>query len=236
MNPAPEAAMGQCIALLGAECTGKSTLAQALCAHLQAHTDLRCTVVDEHLRSWCQAQGRTPQPQEQVQIARMQAQRIEAACQNHDVVLADTTAYMTALYSELIFDDSTLWPWALTQERQYPQRLLLTPDLPWQADGIQRDGPEARRAADRLLCQRLRQHGLSYARIGGSQQQRLDQALRALRPWLNSLGAATSPDKPQASGLFSRLLSQDALAQRPWRCELCDDPSCEQASWQQRHR
>ena len=58
------------VAIVGAESTGKTTLAHALAQRLAADTGLRTTWVPEHLRAWCSERGRTPRPGEQPAIAR----------------------------------------------------------------------------------------------------------------------------------------------------------------------
>jgi nicotinamide riboside kinase len=60
---------GRVIAIVGAASTGKSTLAAALAARAAAQTGLRCAVVGEFLREWCDRQGRTPRANEQLAIA-----------------------------------------------------------------------------------------------------------------------------------------------------------------------
>ena len=74
------------IAVVGAESTGKTTLAAELAARLGADTGLACTHVDEHLRHWCEAAGRTPRIDEQQGIAQAQQDRIAQAAASHDVV------------------------------------------------------------------------------------------------------------------------------------------------------
>ena len=83
---------GILIAIVGAESTGKTDLAQSLNRELTKATGLRCTVVPEFLRDWCKAAGRTPQAHEQADIARTQTEQIDAAALCHDLVLCDTTA------------------------------------------------------------------------------------------------------------------------------------------------
>ncbi len=93
------------IAIVGAESTGKTVLAQALAQRLRASTGLRCGWVGEWLRVWCEREGRTPQPHEQAAIARQQHALIDAGAAGHDVLVCDTTALMTAVYSDLLFGD-----------------------------------------------------------------------------------------------------------------------------------
>lgn len=222
-TPAHAEPKGLCIALIGAESTGKSSLAQALTEHLSQTTTLRVTHVDEHLRDWCDAEGRTPRIDEQADIAQTQIDLIEAAALTHDLVICDTTPLMTAIYSELVFDDASLYGLARQFHQRCAQTLLMGLDLPWVADGL-RDGPHVRPPADALLRRALRQFGVPFGVVTGQGQARLDAALNAITPLLLSL-------EPQGTGLFSRLMKrQDQVGGlRAWICEHCDVAECEHA-------
>ena len=174
-GPARSAKRARVVALLGAECTGKSTLAEALAAHFNAG------LVTEYLREWCDAHGRTPKRQEQAHIAAEQAARIEAAALTHDLVIADTTPLITALCSEHYFDDASLTPGAVAFQRHCDLTLLCAPDLPWQADGFLRDGPSVRDAFDGRLRGTLSAHGLGWVAITGNDGERLTRAIAAVR-------------------------------------------------------
>ena len=163
------------VALLGAECTGKSTLAEALAAHFQGG------LVTEYLREWCDAHGRTPLQHEQVHIAAEQAARIEAAARQHRLVFCDTTPLITALCSEHYFGDTSLTDNALAFQRGCHLTLLCAPDLPWEADGIQRDGPAVRAAFAARLRAALQAGGIPWVDVAGPHDQRRGTALAALQ-------------------------------------------------------
>lgn len=167
------------IAVVGAESTGKTSLAQGLSARLAQTTGLRCTWVPEWLRLWCDANGRTPERHEQTEIAQTQHERIEAAAQAHDIVVADTTALMTAVYSWHVFGDESLRPLAVARHGLVDLTLLTALDLPWVADGHQRDGPHVRMPVDDTLHQWLTQARLPFERVSGLGAARLDCAARA---------------------------------------------------------
>ena len=57
----PDLARGSVIAVLGAESTGKTELAQAIAGRL-ARRGVATTFVGEYLREWCEREGRTPRP------------------------------------------------------------------------------------------------------------------------------------------------------------------------------
>lgn len=167
--------MSRVVALLGAECTGKSTLAEALATHFGAG------LVSEYLREWCDAHGRTPLQHEQAHIADEQAARIEAASHRHALVFCDTTPLVTALFSQHYFADDSLLPAALAFQRRCDLTLVCAPDLPWQPDGIQRDGPEVRARVDARLRMALREHGLPWVDVAGDEATRFATALAALQ-------------------------------------------------------
>jgi nicotinamide riboside kinase len=212
------------IAILGAESTGKTTLAAALAPRLAQDTGLRVAWVPELLREWCEHVGRTPQAHEQAAILRAQHERIEAAAAAHDVVICDTTALLTAVYSRMVFGDRTLDERAVALHRRMSMTLLTALDLPWVADGLQRDGPQVREPVDTMLREFLIGHGLPWSLVAGQGAARLEAAVDALAPLLR-------PQSAPRSGLFTRLHGRNAeAAARPWSCEHCDDPACERRS------
>src|SRR5688500_14117177 len=97
-----------CIAVVGAESTGKTTLAAALAPRLAADSGLCVVWVPELLREWCDTMGRTPRADEQAGILHAHDARIRAAAAHSDVVVCDTTALMISIYSRLLFDDRSL--------------------------------------------------------------------------------------------------------------------------------
>ncbi|MBS7808526.1 ATP-binding protein [Variovorax sp. PCZ-1] len=211
------------IALLGAESTGKSQLASELAAHLSI-SGQRAIAVGEYLREWCEREGRTPLPHEQAHIAHTQQSRIEVAAAQADWVIADTTPLMTAVYSEFIFADTSLHEAALTYQRSFELTLLTGLDMPWEADGIQRDGPHVRGPVDALIRSMLQSAGIAYEVVYGSGSQRTTNALNAisrlgkLPNTINSI--ALCADSMPAN-------SQKNSKKWQWNCEKCSDPDCE---------
>jgi len=168
------------LAIVGAESTGKSWLAQGLSQALRAQGE-QVACVAEYLREFCDRHGRTPTLAEQAHIAEEQHRRIDAAARDHALVIADTTALMTAVYSEQVFGDLSWYEPALRLHTCANLTLLTALDLPWQADGLQRDGPHVREPVDRQLRSALMQARLPFSVISGLGEARLTNALRCLQ-------------------------------------------------------
>ena len=196
------------IAIVGAECCGKSTLSSALQSALHSRYGA-VTVVPEYLRAWCAAQGRTPSADEQAHIAATQAARIEHA--DTRCVVADTTPWVTAVYSDVLFNDSRLYGSALAFQRTMDITLLLALDLPWVADGIQRDGIAIQQRIDARLRTALQEHRIPFATVYGHGEQRLESALQAI----------THADQQHRKRLPTLATAW------VWTCDSCSDPECE---------
>lgn len=181
-NDKPQVAMttARLICILGAESTGKTTLAQALARHFD------CPWVPEYLRQFCQTQGRTPERAEQAQVietqVRWESEATERAHQQHSpFVFCDTAPLLTAIYSNYIFSDPSLLPQGRALHASYALTLLLAPDIDWVADGLQRDGEHVRAPVHSFIEQELTALALPFARISGQGPQRLAAALVAVQ-------------------------------------------------------
>ena len=204
------------VAIVGAESTGKTTLAAALAESLGRETGRRVAWVPEVLREWCERTGRTPLAHEQGSIMRAQHERLNAAAETHEVVVCDTTALMTAVYSRIVFGDRSLDERAVALHRRVGVTLLTALDLPWVPDGLQRDGPHVREPVDNALRELMNSHGIPYAIVTGTDGARLQNALAATLPLLH---ADEAPAAPRRSGLFSALAAGRGSR---WACECCE--------------
>jgi nicotinamide riboside kinase len=168
------------IAVIGAECVGKTTLCEQL-----AH-ELPGDWIQEYLREFCVARGRTPAESEQAHILQVQIEReaqaeAAAAARGLGWLLCDSAPIVTATYSMQYFGDRSLLDAALAHHRRYDATLLLAPDLPWHADGILRDGPGVRERFHALLAGRLSGAGIGAHLTAGKGKARLANARAALR-------------------------------------------------------
>ncbi len=180
------------IAVVGAECTGKTTLCRQLAQRLSG------LWVPEALREFVDAHGRAPAAHEQAtlmaeQIAREHAAHDEAMRQGRALLALDSAPLATALYSRLYFDDDALLAAATAHHRRYDLTLLTDTDLPWEPDGLQRDGPVMRNRFHALLMDWLTRESLGCTRIAGTDDARLTRALdaiAAIQPARDAMSAA----------------------------------------------
>ncbi|NBT35136.1 MAG: hypothetical protein EBT03_06305 [Betaproteobacteria bacterium] len=143
------------IAVVGAECTGKTQLCTELARELGGTTFV------EPLRAFVSARGRAPNAQEQSEIVLLQKEaehEAETRARERGLrwVFCDSAPIMTAVYSLTYFQDERLLEGALTHHAAYFATLLCADDLAWQADPGQRDGPAVRAQTQAMLLDRLR--------------------------------------------------------------------------------
>jgi nicotinamide riboside kinase len=210
------------IAIVGAESTGKTTLAGALVRRLREDFALHAVEAPEALRQWCTDHGRTPTREEQHGIALLQQQGIDEAARGVDVVVCDTTPLMIAVYSQFVFGDDSLVTTARALHGSNAFTLLTGLDIAWMPDGLQRDGPHVRQPVDQAIRGHLLACPGAWAVVTGTGEARTANALDAVRPVLAAwCASATHP-----RGLFSGLLGSRWGPFRPGlaTCPRCDDP------------
>jgi len=161
------------VAILGTASSGKTTLAAALAR------DYGTVWVPEYLREFVDTEQRIPVAQDQIHIARTQlAREAIAAPLAHRYLFCDTTPLMTAVYSRHYFYgvDAQLALLADAHQRDYAYTLVTAPDIPWVADGLQRESEQVSVTINAMLMAELSQRGIAYQLVAGDPAQRLAQA------------------------------------------------------------
>jgi nicotinamide riboside kinase len=129
------------------------------------------------------------------------------------VVIADTTPLMTAVYSQMLFNDDSLNALAMAHQAMYDVTLLTGLDVPWVSDGLQRDGPHVREPVDAAVRHMLGLSDSPYQVVYGTGEQRLNNALfcigRQAPDWAKQL------ERPEPPTRWSG------------PCETCGDGDCE---------
>jgi nicotinamide riboside kinase len=163
------------VAIVGPECSGKSTLAADLAAKLET------THVPEYARLMLDFRG-TPCLESDLESIMLGQIALEASLAPFakDTLICDTEPRLSKIYAEMIYGKfpGHLSGW-LTSD--YDQYLLTSPDLPWTADGqrsLPQGGPSFFAACEKLFGET----GRLVSVVSGHGQRRLDSALEALRP------------------------------------------------------
>lgn len=164
---------------MGAECTGKTTLARALAQHFSG------LWVPEYLRFFCDQQGRAPRSDEQALVMRMQFEQEEqvaaqAGRVGSSYVICDTSPLLTATYSDFYFADTSLYDSAHAVQGRYALTLVLAPDVAWVPDGMQRDGGQARAKVHAMLQHQLQSMHYPCIEVSGVGESRLQAAILAV--------------------------------------------------------
>ena len=140
MDPSNHSDVTYRIALLGAESSGKTTLAVELTAAL-CEMGYNAGLVPEFLRTWCEQNSRLPNFEDQEVILEGQLALEDAAATRFDIVVCDPATITTGFYSLEYFGSDLHMEWDLLE--RYDQLFLCDIDFPWQDDPL-RESPVAR--------------------------------------------------------------------------------------------
>lgn len=167
------------IALLGAESTGKSTLADALARRYAT------LWVPEYLREFVEVHARVPREDDQVGIARTQRDRelaLGVDARVRDFLFVDTTPLMTAVYSRIYWGRVPPELLDLEAAHDYAFTLVAAPDLPWVPDGLQRESEEVRLRVHAQLLAVLDARGIPFTLLTGELDARMRQVEAVIGP------------------------------------------------------
>ena len=187
------------IAIIGAECSGKTSLAQSLADAFSK--EYPAAYVPEYLRLFVDQENRTPRPDEQLGIAQEQ-QSLERALANDLIkqhsnpefvlLFCDTTPLMTCIYSEVVFGNMDQELFRMAQAHNYDLTIFTQADFPWQEDGLQRDGPVAQTKVHFRVKARLEELKIPYESAFGHPEQRLKKTQDNVRALIAKRNAQKS--------------------------------------------
>jgi nicotinamide riboside kinase len=176
------------VAIVGAECSGKTSLAQSLADFFSK--EYPSAYVPEYLRLFVDQENRTPRSDEQVGIA-IEQQSLERTLANDLIkqhsnpefvlLFCDTTPLMTCIYSEVVFGGTNPELFKLAQAHDYDLTIFTQNDFPWQEDGLQRDGPVAQTKVHFRVKARLEELEIAYESAFGHAEQRLKKTQDGVR-------------------------------------------------------
>ncbi len=167
------------VVLIGPECTGKTRLAGELAAlyGVPWSREYAREYVDRHGAALGYADvepiGRGQKHAEDVAIAR-------AAAEAAPLVILDTDLVSTAVYSRHYYADCPSWIEEQAARRLAELYLLHHVDVPWTADGWQREQPERRGELFERFRATLGASGARVARVRGASDERRRRAVQAI--------------------------------------------------------
>lgn len=162
------------IALLGAESTGKTTLARSLALRFQT------LWVPEYARDYVNLNP-GPVSQERIEyIAKEQlTQENRAAVHANQFLFCDTEFIVAKVWCIDVHSSCPLWIESQIREHKYDLYLLTSNDLPWVADPA-RVNAQRRDYFFNWYKRELTEYNLPFEIINGRYEQRLLNAIRAI--------------------------------------------------------
>ena len=163
------------VVVTGSECTGKTMLAEALAVHYGT------ACVPEFARQFVIDKGAAPDYPDVDAIAHGQITIEDAAVDDaSEVMVQDTDLLSTIVYSRHYYGDVPDWIEVAFQKRVAELYLLTDIDVPWVADGQQRDRGTRREEMHELFRRALLDRRLRFVEIHGSTDGRLEAAIAAI--------------------------------------------------------
>ena len=171
---------GLTVAVVGAECSGKTTLAEQLAQRFGVPW------VPEFARSYL-GERVGYEATDVLAIARGQHRAELTAAATHPLLIADTDLVVIKIWWNVRFGGENPWIEATLRGVLGSERgrgyLLTTPDIPWVADPL-RENPTDRPTLHARYRALLDSLGVPYVEVSGSPEERLARAAAAVRGWL----------------------------------------------------
>ena len=162
------------IAIVGPECTGKSTLTEGLATHYKT------CFVPEYAREYIDKLNRSYTIDDIVKISQGQMQlEDESAAKANRVLICDTNLVVTKIWAEFKYKQCPEWIKENITKRKYALHLLTDIDIPWEADP-QREHPHLRRELFEIYERELNVLKVPYEIISGNPEERLQLAIQAI--------------------------------------------------------
>ena len=178
------------VVLMGAESTGKTTLAAALAKHYKT------AWAAEYLRLFVDNKGALPEESDVYAIAQGHLKLVaRMRPRARRVLFVDTDLFTTCVYQRIYFGScpSDIEESALCHRSGL--YLFTEPDIPWEPDPGQRASPDERIHSHALLHAETEIHALNTVSIKGTHTERLNAAVAAVDQYLN-YGTSFTRRKP----------------------------------------
>jgi len=162
------------ICVLGADCTGKTTICKQLAQHFNG------LYVPEFARTFLSGRIQQLQLADMVSIARGQIRLESSICSaNKEIAFCDGSPLASIVWSRRYFGACAKELVDIAANHPYDKYLLCSIDLPWEPDGL-RNSLRFREWLERAFCTEMDQRNLPYATISGVGSERLACAISLL--------------------------------------------------------
>ncbi len=179
LAPAIRAFLAKRVVLVGAESTGKTTLASLLA------DEFKTVWVPEFGREYCETRSGPWKSREFETIAKgQQALENARAREANQVLFCDTNGLATAVWHRRYMNRYSAKVEAIAAQDKVDLYLLALPDIPWVQDGT-RDGEHIRKTMHEWFLSALGSSGRPYVKLSGPIEQRMDVARKAVLELLN---------------------------------------------------
>lgn len=167
------------IAIVGAESTGKTTIAQKLAEHFQT------TWTPEFARALLDEKNADCELSDIPLIAKGQLETEEQqARESNKVLFCDTDLMTTCIWSEYLFKECPAWIKEASEKQKYDLTLLMNIDVPWIEDP-QRPAPHLREYFLDWFKRELEKRKRNYVLISGNYEERFKQAVKEISKLFN---------------------------------------------------
>ncbi len=169
------------IAITGPESTAKSTLAQALADHFKG------TFYPEYAREYFREHSTEYTYHDLELIAKKQIQQYhESSSCRKDMVFFDTWLIITKIWFQWAYQTEPAWLEKEISNLPIDLYLLCLPDIPWEPDPLREHGGEDRLRLFNAYKSELIQRKLKFEEIGGLGEQRVENAIQAVKSLFHS--------------------------------------------------
>ena len=163
------------IAILGAESTGKTTLARSLALRFQT------VWVPEYAREYMTMHTGDYSAGDIVEIAKHQLlEEDQLSLQSNQLLFTDTELITAKVWCEDVFSFCPEWLEEQLKEHRYDLFLLTANDLPWVADPV-RVNPQRRDYFFNLYKRVMGEMGFKYEIVSGRYEARLLSGINAVK-------------------------------------------------------
>lgn len=166
------------VCIVGAESTGKTTLAQSLAEHYQTNW------VSEYGREYCAEKWKNGNitddwvSEEFVAIATEQGRREDQASRSaNKVLICDTDPFATSIWHERYMNSRSIEVETIANKRRYDLYILTGDEIPFVQDGL-RDGEHIRHWMHGRFIKALTEKNCPWVLVSGDLAGRISQAVR----------------------------------------------------------